>query len=102
MTKLLPIGLALAAALFLSACGLSEADVQATVSVAEANAIATVYAQFTQVALLTPSATNTLAATSTPAITNTPLPAATTGTGPGGGTTACHVMTFFAEFTLSD
>ena len=102
MTKLLPISLALAAALFLSACGLSEADVQATVRVAEANAIATVYAQFTQVALLTPSATNTLAATSTPAITNTPLAAATTGTGPGGGTTGCDVMTFVADVTVSD
>src|SRR3989304_6362362 len=75
--KLLPI-LALAA-LVLSACGVSEADIQLTVIAAETNAVGTVYAQLTQIAQLTPSATFTFAATNTPAITNTPQATATTG-----------------------
>lgn len=88
-------------ALSLSACGLSEADVQATVSVAEVNAVGTVHAQYTEIALLTPSATNTLPATSTPALTATPLVTATTGPGTG-GTSGCDVMTFIADVTVSD
>ena len=99
MTKNFPIALSLAA-LFLSACGLSEADVQATVNVAETNAVGTVHAQYTQFALLTPSATNTLAPTSTPAIINTPLATATGGAGTS--TSTCNVMTFVADVTVSD
>ena len=97
--KLLPI-LALAA-LVLSACGVSEADIQLTVLAAETNAVGTVYAQLTQIALLTPSATFTLAATNTPAITNTPFATATTGlaAAPTGG---CDVMTFVSDVTVPD
>lgn len=98
MTRLFPVVLIIAA-VFLSACGLSEADVQATVSVAELNAVNTVHAQYTQNALLTPSATNTLPPTSTPAFTNTPLVTATSGTV---GTSGCDVMTFVADVTVSD
>jgi hypothetical protein len=101
MTRFVPIVLTIAA-LFLSACGLSEADVQATVSVAELNAVNTVHAQYTEIALLTPSPTNTPVATSTPAITNTPAATATTGTGTGGGASTCNVMTFVADVTVSD
>ncbi len=98
MTRLFPLVLIIAA-LFLSACGLSEADVQATVRVAELNAVNTIQAQYTQNALLTPSATNTLPPTNTPAFTNTPLVTATTGTG---GTSGCDVMTFVDDVTVSD
>jgi hypothetical protein len=100
MTRLFPFVLIIAA-VFLSACGLSEADVQATVGVAQLNAVNTVHAQYTQNALLTPSATNTLPPTSTPALTNTPLVTATTGTGTG-NTSGCDVMTFVADVTVSD
>jgi hypothetical protein len=89
--------------LFLSACGMSEADVRATVAVAEANAVTTVHAQYTQAALLTPSPTNTLAASATPAVTSTLAATATTGTGAVVPTTSgCDVMTFVADVTVSD
>ncbi|MEX2143743.1 MAG: NBR1-Ig-like domain-containing protein [Anaerolineales bacterium] len=103
MNKKPIIGL-LFAALFLSACGMAEADVQATVLVAEANAVNTVHAQYTQIALLTPSPTNTLPATATPAITNTPEITATTGgvVATTTGNDGCDVMTFVADVTVSD
>ena len=90
-------------ALLLSACGLSEADVQATVTAAQGQAVNTILAQFTQIALLTPSATNTLVATSTPAATNTPAVTATTdpvALTPANNT--CNVMTFLSDVTVSD
>lgn len=97
----------LAVALLLSACGLSEADLQATVTQAVGEAVTTVHAQYTQVALLTPSPTNTEPPTSTPDVTETPLVTATspttggagTGTGTGG---TCDVMGFLADVTVSD
>ncbi len=90
------------ASLLLGGCGFSEADVQATVAIAQSNAVQTVYAQFTEVALLTPSATNTLQPTSTPAATNTPLVTATTGLISGGATGGCDVMAFVADVTVTD
>lgn len=99
MSKRLILSLAIAA-LFLSACGMSEADVQATVTVAQGNAVGTVYAQYTEWALLTPSATNTLVPTSTPAITNTPFATATTAS--GGAATGCDAMTFVSDVTVTD
>lgn len=101
MKNRLILSLALVA-LLLSACGLSEADVQATVTVAQGNAVGTVHAQYTQIALLTPSATNTLPATSTPMATATPLVTATNAAGAGGTTGGCDVMTFVADVTVSD
>lgn len=101
MKKSLILSLALIA-LLLSACGLSESDVQATVTVAQGDAISTVHAQYTQIALLTPSATNTLPATSTPMASATPFATATTGTGGGAATGGCDVMTFVADVTVSD
>lgn len=91
-------------AILLTSCGLSETDVQSTVGVAVNNAVSTVNAQYTQIALLTPSVTNTPLATSTPAITNTPAATSTSllgGTG-GGATSTCDVMTFVADVTVSD
>ncbi len=102
MTRNLILSLALAA-LLLTSCGLSETDVQATVAVAEANAVGTVHAQYTQIALLTPSVTNTPLATSTPLVTATPLATATSGLTTGGAATGgCDVMTFVADVTVSD
>lgn len=102
MKKGLLISLSLAA-LVLSACGLSEADVQSTVTAAQGFAVGTVHAQYTEFALLTPSATNTMPPTSTPAFTATPALTATVGTGAGGGTgSTCDVMTFVADVTVSD
>ena len=99
----------LLASLFLSACGLSEADVAPTIAAARTEAIQTMSANFTQVALLTPSATATLAATNTPAATNTlavGAPTATTaagGTGGTGGTGGCtNLMGFVEDVTVPD
>lgn len=89
-------------ATLLAGCGFSEADVQATVVIAQSNAVQTVYAQFTEIARLTPTATNTLQPTNTPAATNTPLVTATTGLAPGGATGSCDVMTFVADMTVTD
>ncbi|MBX3049391.1 MAG: hypothetical protein KIT46_09320 [Anaerolineales bacterium] len=105
MKRTLLIPIFLAAAMLLSACGLSEADLQATVTQAVGDAVTTVHAQYTQVALLTPSPTNTEPPTSTPDVTETPLftptsPAAGgAGTGTGG---TCDVMGFLADVTVSD
>jgi hypothetical protein len=102
MTKKLLLCLSLAA-LLLASCGLSEADVQATVAVAQANAVTTVHAEYTQIALLTPSATNTLPPSPTPQPSPTSAVTATTGTGAGGGATSgCDVMTFVSDVTVSD
>jgi len=102
MTRNLLLSLALFT-LLLTSCGLSETDVQSTVGAAVANAISTVNAQYTQIALLTPSVTNTPLATSTPAFTNTPAVTATTSLLTGGGATSgCDVMTFVADVTVSD
>jgi len=100
MNKLPLIGL-IFAVFFLTACGLSEADVQATVSVAAGDAVNTVHAQYTEIALLTPSPTNTLAATSTPAVTSTMAATATTSA-LGTSTSGCDVMTFVADVTVTD
>lgn len=102
MTRNLLLSLALFT-LLLTSCGLSETDVQSTVGAAVANAIGTVNAQYTQIALLTPSVTNTPLATSTPAFTNTPA-ATATGllSGGGTGTGGCDVMTFVADVTVPD
>lgn len=102
-TKLLPVVLILAA-ISLAACGLTEADVQATVTVAQAEAVNTVLARFTEVALLTPSATNTIPATSTLAATNTPEATATTqaATGGTGVDATCDALTFMADVTVTD
>lgn len=88
-------------ALLVSACGLSEADVQSTVTAAQGYAVSTVHAQYTEIALLTPSATNTLPPTSTPAVTATLGVTATTAAG-GGTTSGCDAMTFVADVTVSD
>lgn len=102
MTRNLLLSLALAA-LLLTSCGLSETDVQSTVSVAVNNAVSTVNAQYTQIALLTPSVTNTPLATSTPAITNTPAATATSGLITGGAVSGgCDSMAFVADVTVSD
>lgn len=102
MKNRLALSLALVA-LLLSACGLSETDVQATVTVAQGNAVGTVHAQYTQIALLTPSPTNTLAATPTPMATATTFATATTAVlGGGAPTGGCDVMTFVADVTVSD
>jgi hypothetical protein len=97
---LLLVSLSLAA-LLLSACGLSEADVQSTVTAAQGFAVSTVHAQYTEIALLTPSATNTLPPTSTPAVTATLGATATTVAG-GGTTSGCDAMTFVADVTVAD
>jgi hypothetical protein len=89
-------------ALLVSACGLSEADVQSTVTAAQGYAISTVHAQYTEIALLTPSATNTLPPTSTPAVTATLAATATTAAGGGGTTSGCDAMTFVADVTVAD
>lgn len=103
MTKKLLLCLSLAA-LLLASCGLSEADVQATVAVAQANAITTVHAEYTQIALLTPSATNTLPPSPTPQPSPTSgIATATLAAGAGGGATSgCDVMTFVSDVTVSD
>jgi hypothetical protein len=104
MTRNLLLSLAVFT-LLLTSCGLSETDVQSTVGVAVNNAVSTVNAQYTQIALLTPSVTNTPLATSTPAITNTPAATSTSlvgGTGGTGATGGCDVMTFVADVTVSD
>jgi hypothetical protein len=100
MTKRFLLSLALVGIL-LTACGLSEVDVQATVTQAVFGAVGTLNAQYTQIALLTPSATNTLPPTSTPAATSTPAVTATTGVG-GAVTGTCDVMAFIADVTVSD
>jgi hypothetical protein len=96
----------LLASLLLSACGLSEADVAPTIAAARTEAIQTMSANFTQVALLTPSATATLAATNTPAFTNTPegdAPTATTAAGGTGGDTGCtNLMGFVEDVSVPD
>lgn len=96
----------LLASLLLSACGLSEADVAPTIAAARTEAIQTMSANFTQVALLTPSATATLAATNTPAATNTlavGAPTATTAAGGTGGTSGCtDVMGFVEDVSVPD
>jgi hypothetical protein len=91
-------------AVLLSACGLSETDIQATVVVAQSNAVATVHAQYTQIALLTPSVTPTLPATPTPLVTPTLAisPTATTAALGGGTTGGCDVMTFNSDVTVQD
>lgn len=89
-------------ALLFSACGPSEADIQATVAIAQSEAVQTVYAQFTQIALLTPSATSTLSPTPTLEATNTPFPTPTTGLVSGGATGGCDVMTFVSDVTVTD
>lgn len=102
MTRNLLLSLALVS-LLLTSCGLSETDVRSTVAVAETNAVSTVHAQYTQIALLTPSVTNTPLATSTPQVTATPLATATTGLTTGGAATGgCDVMAFVADVTVSD
>ncbi len=88
------------ASLLLGACGFSEADVQATVAIAQSNAVQTVYAQFTEIALLTPTATNTLQPTPTLFATSAPFMTPTTGS--GGGTGGCDVMTFVSDVTVTD
>lgn len=89
------------AGLLLGACGFSEADVQATVAIAQSNAVQTVYAQFTEIALLTPSPTNTLQPTPTLFATTTPFATPTTGLS-GGATGGCDAMTFVSDVTVSD
>ena len=99
----------LLASLMLSACGLSEADVAPTIAAARTEAIQTMSANFTQVALLTPSATATLAATNTPAATNTlsvgdpTATAAAGGTGGTGGAGGCtNLMGFVEDVSVPD
>ncbi|MEX1248586.1 MAG: NBR1-Ig-like domain-containing protein [Anaerolineales bacterium] len=100
MTKRVVLSLAIVA-LLLSACGPSEVDIQATVTQAVGEAVNTVNAQYTQIALLTPSATNTVPPTSTPAVTSTPAgtPSTSLGAGAAGD---CDVMAFIADVTVSD
>jgi hypothetical protein len=102
MNRTLLFGLLVAAAL-ISACGMKPADVVLTVVAAETNAVGTVYAQYTEIALLTPSATNTVAPTATPAATNTPTAGAAAAPAAGGAASdACNVMTFVADVTVAD
>jgi hypothetical protein len=93
-------------ALAVSACGPSEADIQATVAVAETNAVSTAYAQLTEFALANPSATPTPLPTATPMPSNTPIVTATAGTGATGGgvsgTSGCDAMTFVSDVTVPD
>jgi len=88
------------ASLLLGACGFSEADVQATVAIAQSNAVQTVYAQFTEIALLTPSATNTLQPSPTLFATFTPFVTPTTGL--VSGEAGCDAMTFVSDVTVTD
>ncbi|HLD94356.1 MAG TPA: NBR1-Ig-like domain-containing protein [Anaerolineales bacterium] len=101
MTRNLILSLALVS-LLLTSCGLSETDVQSTVGAAVTNAVGTVNAQYTEIALLTPSATNTPLTTSTPMATNTPAGTPTTGAISGGSTSGCDVGSFVADVTVSD
>lgn len=91
-------------ALAVSACGPSEADIQATVAVAETNAVSTAYAQLTEFALANPSATPTQAPTATPMPSSTPIVTATAGATGGGvsGTSGCDAMTFVSDVTVPD
>jgi hypothetical protein len=93
-------------ALALAACGPSEADIQATVAVAETNAVSTAYAQLTEFALANPSATPTPLPTATPMPTNTPIVTATAGSGAGAGgvtgTSGCDGMTFVSDVSIPD
>jgi hypothetical protein len=102
MTKSISTTLALAA-LILTACGLSEADVQGTVAAAEVAAVQTVHAQYTEIALLTPSPTNTLPPSNTPTISPTSGTPTTAPVGGGGAATGgCDVMTFLSDVTIQD
>lgn len=92
--------------LLLAACGPSEADIQATVVVAETNAVSTAFMQLTETALANPSATPTPSPTATLFPTNTPALTTTvsagTGATGGGATSTCDVMTFVSDVTVSD
>jgi hypothetical protein len=91
--------------LLLAACGPSEADIQATVAVAETNAVSTAFMQLTETALANPTATSTPSPTPTTMPTNTPMVTPTTGGAVGGGGTTtggCDVMTFVSDVTVSD
>ncbi|HRN50363.1 MAG TPA: NBR1-Ig-like domain-containing protein [Anaerolineales bacterium] len=94
-------------ALALSACGISEADIQLTVVAAETNAVSTAYVQLTEYALANPSATPTLLPTATlmPTLALTPTTIGGTGMGTGTGTgttTSCGGMTFVSDVTVPD
>ncbi|MCW5876065.1 MAG: hypothetical protein KIS85_04195 [Anaerolineales bacterium] len=105
MKRTLLLTLLSLSALLLSACGLSQADVEATVTYAVGDAVNAVHAQYTEIALLTPSPTNTEPPTSTPDATATPEVTATISFGGGAGTgggSGCDVMGFVADVTVSD
>ncbi len=114
MKKQLAISLALLAALALTACGPSEAELQSTAAAVQTGAAQTVSAQFTQNAALTPSATTTPTPSNTPTVTMTPTagtPSATAtrsvssgGTGGSGGTAGggCDAMAFVSDVTVPD
>jgi hypothetical protein len=92
--------------LLLAACGPSEADIQATVAVAETNAVSAAYTHLTETALANPTATPSPSPTFTLMPTNTPIVTATLSTGgagtTGGATSTCDVMTFVSDVTVSD
>lgn len=88
-------------ALLVSACGLSEADVQVTLVAVQTGAAETVHAQYTQIALLTPSATATLPPTPTPEFTATPEATATSEQAAVASGT-CDVMGFDSDVTVAD
>lgn len=99
--------------LALTACGPSEADIQATVVVAETNAVSTAFIQLTEFALANPSATPTEMPTATLQPTATLGATATlsaggaglgtgTGTGGTGANATCDGMTYVSDVTVQD
>lgn len=113
LRKKLVMMLVLFAALVLSACGASDADMTPTVSVelVRTQAVMTFQAQLTQTAIANPTAT--------PTITQTPTTAATfsaptlgspvaigTGTTPvvagGGQSSSCYSMAYVRDVTIPD
>jgi hypothetical protein len=115
MKKQLIISLALLAALALTACGPSEAELQSTAAAVQTGAAQTVAVQLTQNALLTPSVTNTPTPSETPTPTLTPTAGTITatatkaisgggGTGGSGGTAGggCDAMAFVSDVTVPD
>jgi Ig-like domain from next to BRCA1 gene len=102
--------LALLVALFLSACGGSDADATPTVSVEliQTQAVLTYQAQLTQTALANPTSTSTLTESPTPAATfsaptiSSPIAIATTPTIIGGGSSACYGLSYVSDVTIPD
>lgn len=102
--------LTLLVALFLSACGGSDADATPTVSVEliQTQAVLTYQAQLTQTALANPTSTLTPTESPTPAATfsaptiGSPIAIATTPAAIGGGSSACYGLSYVSDVTIPD